>query len=338
MMKYIRADDLCAYALAAVGGGYCYGSSGEICSLSRRQQWAEWNPSQRENLLGVCSKWDGKRVWDCSGLFRGAWRALWKYRSGGATTIYNTWCSEKGHIDASFVYDNLCAQKGEIAAGTMPNVPGVLLFRGDEKTKQHIGLYLGDGTVVDARGSKQGVLHTKFQDGYTWTHWGLAEDVDYEGILPHPEEVPALWSGRVKTRTGNGISLWPAPNNTGKAIIKITESATVDIMSDLPDGGYIEARYGHMTGYVNLQYIVPPDAENPSFTSYMATVIDVTKGLNLRTSPDMGRNTILLIPPGRQVEAYPEMAQGGFAYVRYEGKTGYCTAAKLRRAAAEVLL
>lgn len=318
--KRIRADDLCAYALAAVGGGYCYGSSGEICSLSRRQQWAEWNPSQAENLLTICAKWDGKRVWDCSGLFRGAWRALWQYRSGGATTIFNTWCSEKGVI------------------GRMPNKEGILLFRGDDRTKQHIGLYMGDGTVVDARGSRQGVLHTTFQEGYTWTHWGLAEDVDYGGVLPHPEEVPALWTGYVKTQTGKGISLWPKPTNSGGAVVKIPESVAVDIMGDTPDGGYIEARYGRKTGYVNLTYIVPPDAEEPVFDTYRATVVDVKTGLNLRTSPDMGTNTILLIPPGKSVDVYPEMASGVFAYVMYQGRAGYCTAARLRRAAGEVLV
>lgn len=320
-MKYINAKDLIAYALAAVGGGYVYGSSGQKCTLALRESCAVANPSQKENILGTSAKWDGKYVWDCSGLFRGAWRALWQYRSGGATTIYNTWCSEKGTID------------------TMPDEAGVLVFRWNGSSMAHVGLYVGDGMVVDARGSSQGVLHGTLESYKVgWTHWAKADDVDYGDGLKEPEEVPALWTGYVKTKTGGGISLWPKPTNSGSAVAKVPEKACVDIMSDAPDGVYAEARHGRSTGYVNLTYIVPPDAEEPSFDSYVATVVDVKTGLNLRTSADMGKNTILLIPPGRTVEVFPAMKSGEFAYVRYEGKAGYCTKGKLRRAAEEVLL
>ena len=107
----IKAADLVTYARAAVGGGYCFGASGQMCSEKQRHIWAKDNPSASGNLLGVCAKWDGKKVWDCSGLFRGAWRELLKAKRGGATTIFNTWASEKGTIDS------------------MPDVPGVALFR-----------------------------------------------------------------------------------------------------------------------------------------------------------------------------------------------------------------
>lgn len=335
MSKHIRASDLVAYARAAIGGGYCFGSSGEICSLSRRQQWAEWNPSQRENLLTVCAKWDGKKVWDCSGLFRGAWRTLWQYRSGGATTIWREWLSEKGEISPTAIWQEGLSERGEI--GTMPDIPGVLLFRGDGTTMQHIGLSLGDGWVVDARGSKQGVLHTAFQVGYTWTHWGLAEDVDYADELPPIIEIPPLWTGTVKTKYGKGISLWQRPTNQGQAVCSVPEGAAIGILSDIPDGSYIEAQYAGRQGYANLQYVIPPDGEEPAFGTHEANVVGVKIGLNLRTGPALDRNTILLIPPGAVVEVYPEMGEGAFAYVRYEGRTGYCTARYLVRSAQEAV-
>lgn len=309
MEKHINAKDLCAYALAAVGGGYVYGASGQTCSLAVRQSCAAANPSQKENILGICQKWDGKPVWDCSGIFRGAWRALWQYRSGGATTIYNTWCAEKGEI------------------GTMPDIAGVLVFRGTDAAKQHVGLYVGGGMVVDARGSSQGVLHGPLS-GYPWTHWAVADDVDMASALPSPGETPALWHGSVKTRTGGGISLW---RNSAKktALLKVAEGAAVDVLADADERGFAQARVGLVCGMADLQYIVPEDGEAPEQTTYAATVVGVSKGLNLRTSPDMGTNTLLLIPPGRTVEVFPRMASGAFAYVTYAGKTGYCTATKL---------
>ena len=123
----IKADKLIEYATKAVGAGYCWGADGQVCSRKVRQELAGRTSSQsnKNNLLITCAKWDGKRVWDCSGLFRGAWRELDKYRSGGATTIYKSWCGEKGTID------------------TMPDTPGIAVFRGTPGNMAHIGLYIG---------------------------------------------------------------------------------------------------------------------------------------------------------------------------------------------------
>ena len=144
-MAKIKAESLIAYAKNAVGGGYCWGADGQVCSPKIRRELAGRTSSQsnKNNLLITCAKWDGKRVWDCSGLFRGAWRELDKYRSGGATTIYKSWCNEKGAID------------------TMPDIPGIAVFRGTAGNMAHIGLYIGNGEVIDARSSGKGVVRGK---------------------------------------------------------------------------------------------------------------------------------------------------------------------------------
>lgn len=321
MKQPIRADDLCQYALLAVGGGYCYGASGEVCNPDRREQWAQRNPSQAGNLLGICAKWDGKRVWDCSGLFRGVWRALWNYRSGGATTIWNTWCT---------------GAKGSIA--TMPDRPGLAVFvqsLASPSTYAHIGLYVGDGMVVDAGGSRTGVLHRKLS-AHPWTHWADLDDVDAFNTGTPPEQAPALWSGRVGTRTGGGISLWTDGTKT-MAVARVPEGALVDVLGAADAQGFAQTRYGRAEGLCDLRYVYPVDGEAVTPSSYPATVVDVHTGLNLRSSPENTDNTLLLIPPGRTVEVFPERASGPYAYVRYAGKAGYCTAGKLRRASEEAM-
>lgn len=318
-MPHIRVSDLVKYAAAAVGGGYIFGSDGQKCSLALRQSCATANPSQATNILGKGAKWDGHYVWDCSGLFRGAWRALWNYRSGGATTIYNTWCAIKGTIDA------------------MPDRPGVLVFRCNEKneaTKEHIGLYIGGGEVVDARSTDQGVRRQPLS-AYAWTHWALADDVDYDNTLPEVAEIPALWTGTVKTRTGNGISLWRDDKKTPPALAKVPEGATVDVLGDAGPGGFSECRYGGKTGLCDLRYVIPADGEDPGQETQIAELVGVSMGLNLRTSPETGHNTILLIPPHARVEVFPEMEKGKFSYVRYLGETGYATSSYLRKVSVE---
>ena len=159
-MAKIKASDLVQYAVNAVGGGYCWGADGQVCSPAVRQELANRtsNTETRNNLLSLCAKWDGKKVWDCSGLFRGAWRALLKYRSGGATGIYNKWCSMTGTID------------------TLPDEPGIAVFRGTPNNMEHVGLYIGGGEVIDARGSAKGVVRGTLESYGRWTHWGRLED------------------------------------------------------------------------------------------------------------------------------------------------------------------
>ena len=235
-MAKIKANDLVQYAIGAVGGGYCWGADGQVCSPAVRQELANRtsNAATKNNLMTVCAKWDGKKIWDCSGLFRGAWRALLKYRSGGATGIYSKWCTEKGTIDS------------------MPDEPGIAVFRGDSITKEHIGLYIGNGEVVDARSSSKGVVRGTMESYGRWTHWGRLDDVEYgeqgETIVPE-----AKWIGSVKTSTGNGISLWRDVNKTFR-LTAIPEKASVSVYTDAR-AGMVLAGYEGQTGYVDAKYL-----------------------------------------------------------------------------------
>lgn len=231
--RRIATHNLCVYAREAVGGGYCYGSSGEICTLSRRKQWAEWNPSQKHNLLGICAKWDGKRVWDCSGLFRGAWRALLTYKSGGATSIFTKWCVQTGAIE------------------TMPDEPSIAVFKGTEKQKEHVGLYIGGSAVVDARGASKGVVCGRI-DSYRWTHWGRLADVDYdrnESALPIQAKVV-----NVKV----GLNLRTAPVLGDNTICLMEEGAVVDLLVEDCGGGFVYVRYGDVLGYCTRVHLGIP--------------------------------------------------------------------------------
>ncbi len=238
-MAKIKASDLVQYAVNAVGGGYCWGADGQVCSPAVRRELANRtsNTETKNNLLGLCAKWDGKKIWDCSGLFRGAWRALLKYRSGGATGIYNTWCSETGLIDS------------------MPDEPGIAVFRGDSRTKEHIGLYIGGGEVIDARSSKQGVVRGTLESYGRWTHWGRLEDVDYgESEAESPATNKVKWSATVRTKTGNGISLWDTPLKSA-SVQRVPEGATVDVLYEA-GSGFVLASYGGVLGYADAGYLV----------------------------------------------------------------------------------
>ena len=65
-------------------------------------------------------------------------------------------------IGADSMYYN-ATEKGTI--NTIPEIPGLAVwFAG------HIGIYIGDGLVIEAKGTKYGVVETNLTDG-RWTHW-----------------------------------------------------------------------------------------------------------------------------------------------------------------------
>jgi hypothetical protein len=64
-----------------------------------------------------------------------------------------------------------CTKKGSI--GSIPEVPGVLVF-----LDGHVGVYIGGGYVIEARGHKYGVVKTKLKDR-PWTSWGYCPYITY---------------------------------------------------------------------------------------------------------------------------------------------------------------
>ena len=73
-----------------------------------------------------------------------------------------------------------------------------LLYReDDDKKKHHTGIYLGDGTIVHAKGHDYGVVHEKFGES-KFTHYGIPaglygnEELQQVGILDPELNLPTL--------------------------------------------------------------------------------------------------------------------------------------------------
>ena len=78
-------------------------------------------------------------------------------------------------------YYQEATKKGTI--GSMPDVKGILLFIYSARLKKmgHVGVYIGNGEVDEARNLAYGVVRTKVE-GRGWTHWGYCNLIDYATI------------------------------------------------------------------------------------------------------------------------------------------------------------
>jgi hypothetical protein len=64
-----------------------------------------------------------------------------------------------------------CTEKGSF--DTMPEMPGILVFKSG-----HVGVYVGNKKVIEARGFSYGVVETDL-NSRGWTHWGKCPWINY---------------------------------------------------------------------------------------------------------------------------------------------------------------
>lgn len=168
----IKASQLIIWAKAHIGDGYVYGAVDVICDVAllkaKQQQYGAsmgngYYQLNGDYTRGRCARWLGKRVYDCSGIIKAGHRA-----------ISGVWQD----VSAQGTYDQ-CSKRGTI--GSMPLVPGCLVFIYSKAEKRigHVGLYIGGGDVIEARGVNYGVVITRLS-GRAWTHWGQPDWLEYD--------------------------------------------------------------------------------------------------------------------------------------------------------------
>jgi hypothetical protein len=171
----MKASDFVKAVLAEVGHGYWYGTfvghvSSEALLATKAAQFsgqytADYIRRSRRWLDGAAfgstpNGGPGTPVCDCVGLIKGI---VWRSDFGGKYQAASD-------LSANGIY-NACVVKGGI--DTLPEKPGVLVWKDG-----HVGVYVGNGAAVEARGADYGVVITQIKDR-TWTGWGECHLIDY---------------------------------------------------------------------------------------------------------------------------------------------------------------
>lgn len=162
---------LAKWASAIYEGGkhvYWYGTYCNPCTASllkgKTKQYATHYTTKRKATYEKHIQ-QGKTCTDCVGLIKGYYWEL-----NGAIKYKRNGLPDKG---ANGMY-GAAKVKGTIANG-LPEIPGILVWT---KDKGHVGVYVGDGYVVEARGFSYGVQRNALKDR-AFVHWGLCPYVEY---------------------------------------------------------------------------------------------------------------------------------------------------------------
>lgn len=242
--------DVVEWLESNVGNGYVYGATGWLCTPERRQQQAIQYPDQANNILNISKKWDWKICYDCAQLTKAAMASVGISLPSGATSQWN--------------YNEGWLARGTIEGLKKDNVCLVFRKSSSSSNMQHVGMYCGDGTVIEARGAAEGVIRTNINE-YKWTHYVLP---NLGAEVKKPE---APYQAIIKTVTGNGINLWK-DRSKEVSIIKIPEGSMVTILTN-PDGyGFSTIQYMLKAGVIDTKYAIPlPDQENTEIDEGVAS-------------------------------------------------------------------
>ena len=159
----IQAKDLIALFQKALDEkwGYIYGQAGSLWTEAKQKA------ATREQTVKYGRKWIGHYVADCSGMFSWAFKKLGGYMYHGSNTMWKSYMTAKGAL-----------AKGKRTDGQELK-PGTAVYKNSGTNYYHVGLYIGNGTVIEAKGTSYGVVTSAIS---TWTAWGEMKGVDYSGV------------------------------------------------------------------------------------------------------------------------------------------------------------
>lgn len=264
---------------------------------------------------------DGMYCADCVGLIKG------HYWDQDGKRVYDA----KTDVSASGMYDR-SPIKGLIK--NLPEVPGLILY-----APGHVGVYEGNGHVIEAKGFAHGIIRSKVSEG-KWTHWCVCAYISYAGfedkLLPTPITEP--YTALVVTRS-SPLNVWNDAKKT-KSLLSVAKGDTILVLGYANAPGWFKVQKGAVKGVADSQYLQKVDMPTPqtddddaevpidhnhSGVLYQAKVVNVKTGLNLRLQPSQSGQTMLLIPLDAVVEVLQDNVADGFSYVCYGGVHGYCT-------------
>jgi len=155
---------LVEYCEAQLGRPYWYGTFGRKAS----QAIYDYNRKRYPKMYAATDypSQYGLKVHDCIGLLKGY---MWCKDADDTNPVYKS----NGFDDwsANGFYSH-CVRKSTNMA-EMPDIPGIAVFMNG-----HVGIYIGDGWVIEARGHAYGVVKTRLKDR-KWTKWAYIEEIQY---------------------------------------------------------------------------------------------------------------------------------------------------------------
>jgi len=248
----VTARDFIAYVYVPLreAWGYIYGTWGRKWTESLQKAWSQPPHKNYEQTRQYGAQWIGRMVTDCSGLLR------WALAQLGAEIIHQ----------ARYQYTDASRKKGRLVNGKredgQPILPGTAVFlQGGQDHIHHVGVYVGHGICIEAKGTRWGVVTSEQSH---WDHWGELKVVDYtdaERLEDEPvPDIPERKEEAVKKATVNNpqklLNVRARPDEKSTLLFRVEKGETVDVLND-EEAEWWQIRYGGRIGWAFAAYLKP---------------------------------------------------------------------------------
>ena len=202
------------------------------------------------------------------------------------------------------MWDKYCTHQGELKKGKRTDgqelKPGTAVFtyNATKKKRGHVGLYIGNGEVIEAEGTVKGVIKSKVTLA-KWVEWGELKGVDY-GSEPVP-------TGKAVV-TGKNVALREGPSTKTPVMVRVPTGTIVDIAKV---EGWTYVTYKNNNGFMMNEFI-----ENKG-----DSVIVTGKKVALRAGTSTNSKIITRISTGTVVQK--ATLPNDWEYIAYNNKQGF---------------
>ena len=208
--------------------GYIYGSAGELWTEAKQAK------ATRETTVKYGKQWIGHHVADCSGLFTWAFAQLGGYMYHGSDTMFRKYTTATGQLKNGKRTDG-----NELKVGT-----AVFVWKEEDRKYGHVGLYIGNGYVIEAASTQSGVIKSKVSNK-KWEYWGELRGVNYNSD-PIPKGYAEV--------TGIRVALRKQPSTSAGIITRVDTGNRVKLETPPPsEWDYVS--YNGQKGYMMKKFL-----------------------------------------------------------------------------------
>lgn len=251
------------------GWGYIYGTAGRLWTEALQKAWSAPPHKNWEKTKQYGDRWIGKRVTDCSGLPLWALKQLGEEIVHHARYQYTDASKAKGKlVKTSSVGSADTFPRGEGSCGVMrddgkPLLPGTAVFlQGSQEHIHHVGVYVGHGICIEAKGTQWGVV-TSAPDH--WDHWGELKVVDYTKAADiENEPIPEVPEHRedndvlfrvIVDNPGEWLNVRSGPGTGYSRLFKVEKGDVADVLAVSDDKKWDQIRYKGQIGWASAEYL-----------------------------------------------------------------------------------
>jgi len=175
------SQGLVTHAHALIGSPYLWGTVGRVVTKSSLKSLFAQYPdyyNQENRKARALANDIGKIGVDCCGLIKSYMftSAPGKPVTRVSNKMYQNYDKNVGELIKH------CNARDPIA--TIPEIPGLLVFQGTH----HVGIYIGKGKVIEAKGFNYGVQETLLKDE-PWDQWGELSWIQYNNVKPQHKAI-----------------------------------------------------------------------------------------------------------------------------------------------------